>query len=66
MGSRVQVAHLSVPDHSALVQQFGILTVPATVILDERGVTRQINLRYTSVERLQTQLHEIGVQRDEP
>lgn len=61
MGGSVQVTHLSVPDHSALVEQFGILTVPATVILDERGVTRQINLRYTSAERLQTQLHEIGV-----
>ncbi len=59
LGDGVQVAHLSVPEHPTLIEQFGILTVPATVILDERGKARHINLRYASAERLQTQLGEL-------
>ena len=59
LGDHVHIAHLSAPDHPALISHFGILTVPATVILDDSGVTRQINLRYTSADRLQAQLLEV-------
>lgn len=59
MGETLQVAHLSVPEYPALVEQFGILTVPATVILDKQGITRHINLRYISAERLQSQIGEL-------
>ena len=53
---RVHIAHISAPEHPALVSHFGILTVPATVILDETGVARHINLRYTGADRLQSQV----------
>lgn len=55
---QVAIAHLSVPEHPALVEHFGILTVPATVVLDAAGTVQHINLRYTDAERLQAQLQE--------
>jgi thiol-disulfide isomerase/thioredoxin len=58
---QVAIAHLSVPDHPALVEHFGILTVPATVVLDPQGTVRHINLRYTDADRLQAQLQEVAV-----
>ena len=60
VGDHVQIAQLSAPEHPALVRRFGILTVPATVILDARGAVRRINLRYTDADRLQAQLNELG------
>ena len=58
---RVHVVHISAPEHPALVSQFGILTVPATVILDAAGVARHINLRYTSADQLQSQVLELSL-----
>ncbi len=60
LGDSIHVAQLSVPEHPTLVSHFGILTVPATVILDKAGAVRHVNLRYTDAERLQSQLQEIG------
>jgi hypothetical protein len=55
---QVSIAHLSAPEHPALVEHFGILTVPATVVLDAGGTVRHINLRYTDAERLLAQVQE--------
>jgi hypothetical protein len=39
-----------------LVQQIGILTVPATLVLDAAGTVRHLNLGYASDVRLREQL----------
>ena len=56
---RVHIAHVSAPEHPALASHFGILTVPATIILDGTGKPHHINLRYTSADRLESQVLEI-------
>jgi hypothetical protein len=43
-------------DHPDLVQKIGILTVPATVVLDSSGTVRHLNLGYASDVRLREQL----------
>lgn len=53
---QVAVIHLSAPEHPKLVDYFGILTVPATVVLDTDGEVRHVNLRYTSAAQLQAQV----------
>ena len=56
---RVHIAHVSAPEHPALASHFGILTVPATIILDGTGKPQHINLRYTSADRLESQVLEL-------
>lgn len=56
LGARITVAALSAPDHLALVEQLGILTVPATVVLDAAGVVRFVNLGFTDAEHLAGQV----------
>jgi hypothetical protein len=56
LGDRVTVRSLSALDHLDLIQRIGILTVPATVVLDRDGRVRSLNLGYTSDERLREQI----------
>ena len=56
LGDQVTVRSLSALEHPALVQQIGILTVPATVVLDAAGKVRHLNLGYASDVRLREQL----------
>src|SRR5215216_5131249 len=56
LGDQVTVRSLSALEHPALVQQIGILTVPATVVLDAAGTVRHLNLGYASDVRLREQL----------
>src|SRR5215211_6667622 len=56
LGEAVTVRSLSALEHPDLVQQIGILTVPATVVLDQRGVVRHLNLGYASDVRLREQV----------
>lgn len=56
LGESVIVRSFSAQEHSDLVQQVGILTVPATLILDRGGRVRNLNLGYTTDERLREQL----------
>lgn len=56
LGDAVTVRSLSALEHPDLVQQIGILTVPATVVLDRDGRVRDLNLGYASDERLREQL----------
>ena len=50
------VRSLSALDHPDLVQKIGILTMPATVVLDSSGTVRHLNLGYASDVRLREQL----------
>ena len=56
LGDAIIVRSLSALDHPDLVDRIGILTVPATVILDGEGHVRNLNLGYASVERLHAQV----------
>src|SRR5215217_2345432 len=56
LGEAVTVRSLSALEHPDLVQQIGILTVPATVVLDAAGAVRHLNLGYASDARLREQL----------
>ncbi len=60
LGDTVTVRSLSALEHPDLVQQIGILTVPATVVLDREGACAGLNLGYTSDERLREQLQFAG------
>lgn len=53
---RVVVTSVSALEHPDLVEKLGILTVPATVVIDARGAVRHLNLGYTSDTKLQQQL----------
>jgi hypothetical protein len=55
-GDQVTVRSLSALEHPDLVQKIGILTVPATVVLDAAGTVRHLNLGYASDIRLREQL----------
>src|SRR5262249_51111717 len=56
LGEGVTVRSLSALEYPDLVQQIGILTVPATVVLDRRSVVRHLNLGYASDARLREQV----------
>ncbi len=56
LGDQVTVCSLSALEHPDLVQRIGILTVPATVVLDAAGMVRHLNLGYASDVRLREQL----------
>lgn len=52
-------SRLSALDHPELVERLGILTVPATVILDTRGTVRHLNLGYADDAKLTAQLRDL-------
>ena len=56
LGDQVTVRSLSALEYPDLVQKIGILTVPATVVLDSVGTVRHLNLGYASEVRLREQL----------
>jgi hypothetical protein len=60
LGDAVTIRSLSALEHPDLVRHIGILTVPATVVVDAAGTVRHLNLGYASDARLREQLLEIG------
>ena len=56
LGDQVTVRSLSALEYPDIVQKIGILTVPATVVLDAAGTVRHLNLGYASDVRLRQQL----------
>jgi hypothetical protein len=56
LGEDVAIVRLSALEHPELVEQAGILTVPATVVLDASGAVRHLNLGFTDAARLATQV----------
>jgi thiol-disulfide isomerase/thioredoxin len=59
LNDSTSIIKLSAPDHPALVNHFGILTVPATVVLDANGEVRHVNLRYASADHLHAQVRNL-------
>ncbi len=55
-GQAVTVLSLLATEHPALVERLGILTVPATVVLDAAGAVRRVNLGFTDAPQLAAQL----------
>ena len=60
LGDQVTVRSLSALEYPDLVQKIGILTVPATVVLDSVGTVRHLKLGYASDARLREQLAGAG------
>ncbi len=56
LSDRVTVKSLSALEYPELVDELGILTVPATVVLDASGEVRHLNLGYASDAKLCKQL----------
>lgn len=56
LGQSVRIVAVDPTEHNELVSQLGILTVPATVVLDQQQQVRHINLGYTSDEDLHNQV----------
>jgi thiol-disulfide isomerase/thioredoxin len=56
LGERVVIQTLTVSDHPDLADRLGLLTVPATAVVDARGVLRHLNQGFADVERLTSQL----------
>lgn len=58
VNDQVTICTLQAADHPQLVTQLGILTAPATVVLDARGVVRHVNLGFVDTPVL---LQQIGL-----
>lgn len=56
MGGSVTVRSLSALDCPDLVDRLGIITVPATAVVDSTGAIRHLNLGYASEQQLCEQL----------
>lgn len=56
LGDSVQIHRLSALEHPALVDQAGILTVPATLVLDPHGTVRHLNMGFADTPQLAMQL----------
>ncbi len=60
LGDSVTVRTLAAPDYPRLVDRLGILTAPATVVLDAAGVVRYVNLGFTDAATLAAQLSSVN------
>ncbi len=60
LGDQVTVRTLPVSEYPHLVDQLGILTAPATVVIDATGVVRFVNLGFADAEKLTTQVNSIA------
>jgi hypothetical protein len=56
LGDRVTVRTLSALEHPTLVERVGVLTVPATIVVDADGRVRHLNLGYAAEATLHKQL----------
>jgi thiol-disulfide isomerase/thioredoxin len=57
LGEQVAVVTLMVSDHPELADRLGLMTVPATAVLDERGTLRHLNQGFADEGRLLGQLN---------
>lgn len=58
-GDQMTVHSLLVSDYPELVDRLGILTAPATVVLDAAGVVRHVNLGFAEAAKLAEQVSSI-------
>ncbi|MEI7644544.1 MAG: thioredoxin [Chloroflexales bacterium] len=56
LGDRVCIQTLTVSDYPELADRIGLLTVPATAVVDARGVLRHLNQGFADAGRLAGQL----------
>ncbi|WP_322487505.1 thioredoxin family protein [Chloroflexus sp.] len=56
MGEQVVATTLSAPEYPQLVAQLGILTAPATVVLDAGGAVRHVNQGFADAATLARQV----------
>jgi thioredoxin-like negative regulator of GroEL len=56
VGAAVGIRCLAAPEHPDVVERLGILTVPATVVLDAHGRVQHINHGFADAVRLHAQL----------
>ena len=55
-GGRVRVIHVDAAERPRVAHAFGVLTVPATVVMDERGAVLAANQGFATTERLAAQV----------
>ena len=56
LGGRLQVIEINALEKPDLAQQWGVLSVPTTFILDAQGSPRQVNYGVTLADKLQEQI----------
>ncbi len=56
MGDRIEIREVDVLASRGVASAFGIISVPTTVVVDERGKVVAFNIGVTSTERLLAQL----------
>lgn len=57
---RVRVVHVDAAERPDAAEAFGVMTVPATVVLDAGGAVLAANQGFTTTERLAAQLESAG------
>jgi thioredoxin 1 len=60
MGDSLQVIEIDAALHSALADEWGVMSVPTTVLIDAKGRPRQVNNGLASKEKLIRQVNEMG------
>ena len=55
-GGHVRVVHVDAAARPEVARAFGVMTVPATVVLDERGAVAAANQRFATADTLAGQL----------
>lgn len=60
LGDHVGVQTLSAADHPELVERLGLMTVPATAVLDAHGVLRFLNHGFADEQHLNQQLQTLA------
>ena len=56
LGEKVQVIEIDASEQTDLADEWGVLSVPTTFIIDKNGQPRQINHGVTRAEKLLAQL----------
>jgi thioredoxin 1 len=60
MGDRLQVIEINAQEKPELAQEWGVLSVPTTFILDSSGQPRQVNHGVASTEKLLDQIQKVN------
>ncbi len=61
-GSKVSVAEVDTPNSPALTQQYRVLTLPSTVVMDAAGRAHAVNYGFANTQRLLEQVDEVLAQ----
>jgi hypothetical protein len=61
-GSKVSVAEVDAPNSPALTQQYRVLTLPSTVVMDAAGRAHAVNYGFANTQRLLEQVDEVLAQ----